>query len=98
MGHLEGRFGALGRCATAIEVRGRASFRLCSHRSLLASLCLLHVHTFTEYSHQVKLFLLQVNPFALEIVIDDLLLLVDGLGAAGYFLEEQLHHVHLTDG
>ena len=47
--------------------------------------------------HQVEVGVLQEDPLALEVVIDDLLLLADDLRAARYFLQEDLHHVHLAD-
>jgi len=40
---------------------------------------------------------LKVNPLALEVVVDDFLLLADHLGLAGDFLQQDLHHVHLAE-
>ena len=48
--------------------------------------------------HQIEVGVLQEDPLALEVVIDDLLLLADDLGAARDLLQQDLHHVHLTDG
>jgi len=46
--------------------------------------------------HDVKVFLFQENPFALEVLINGLFLLLDWFALSVDLLEEYLHKIYLT--
>ena len=64
---------------------------------MLACLVLLvGVHALLEDGVDVELLPLEVDSLALEVLIDNLLLLPDDLGLARDLLQKHLHHVHLA--
>lgn len=48
--------------------------------------------------HQIELGILELDTLAFQLVTEMLLLLLDVLGTVGNLLQNDLHHVHLTDG
>ena len=48
--------------------------------------------------HQIKVGVLELDPFARQLLTSDLLLLQDVLRPVGDLLKHDLHHVHLADG
>ena len=77
----------------------RNLLHLLGARRLLLLLSLLRdLETLAEDRHEIKAIPFQVDALPLQVVIDGLLLLADDFAASGDFLQQDLHHVHLTDG
>ena len=50
-----------------------------------------------ENLHQVKVGVFELDPLALQLLANDLLMLLDVLGPVGDLLKHDLHHVHLAN-
>ena len=59
---------------------------------------LLSAQSLLEDPNNVEVFLVKENLLPLEIVVDDLLLLLDGFAPPMRLLKQHLHEVHLTLG
>ena len=64
---------------------------------IVFGLCFRCLQALTNHFHQVEVGLLEEDSLALQVIVNDLLLLADDLGAARDLLEQYLHHVHLSD-